>query len=64
MQLLQANSQVKITFVLVDAGSIENNIKDYIAKRLPVAKILTLTNNKKDDAVLLEHIKAQSAISK
>lgn len=64
MQLLQANSQVKITFVLVDAGNIENNIKDYITRRLPLAKILTLTNSKKDDAVLLEHIKAQSAISK
>ena len=64
MQLLQANSKVKITFVLVDAGNIENNIKNYITNRLPVAKILTLTNTKKDDAVLLEHIKAQSAISK
>jgi Mg-chelatase subunit ChlD len=64
MELLNKNPQIKISFVLVDAGSIETNIKNYIQKQLPTAYVLTLTNHKKDEEVLLEHIKAVSAISR
>jgi Mg-chelatase subunit ChlD len=62
MELIQKNPHIKISFVLVDAGTIESNIKSYISRQLPTATVLTLTNNKKDEDILLEHIKKQSAI--
>lgn len=61
--LLQRNPHIKITFVLVDAGRIETNIRDYITKQLPLATILTLTNNQKNEEILLNHIKKQSNIT-
>jgi hypothetical protein len=64
MELINKNPQIKITFVLVDAGSIEKNIKNYIMRQLPTAKVLTLTENKRDEDKLLDHIKNQSAIEK
>lgn len=64
MELIRKNPQIRISFVLVDAGTIESNIKNYISRQLPTATVITLTNNKKDEEALLEHIKEQSAIKK
>ena len=62
MELLARHPQIKITFVLVDAGRIEANIKDYISKQLPASSILLLTNDAKDLEALLNNVKAHSRI--
>lgn len=58
--LLNEHPRIRITFVLVDAGSIEANIKQYVHRQLPGAQVLTLGAQAKDEAKLLETIMLHS----
>mgnify|MGYP002789643769 FL=1 len=60
VDLIKRNPQIRLTFVLVDAGSITQNIIDYIKRRFPDSIIVQMENENKDVNRLLENVKMNS----
>jgi|GEM_PF-2988061 len=61
MELIRKNPQIRLTFVLVDPGSIADNIVRYIGNRFPSARIIRLENENLDVNKLLDAVKEHAA---
>jgi hypothetical protein len=60
VELINKNPQIKLNFVLIDAGGITNNITNYIKRLLPNSSIVEMVNENTDVNKLLELIKEHS----
>lgn len=60
LELIAKNPQIKLSFALIDAGSITNNIINYLQRSLPNSLVIEMVNENLDIYKMLEHIKDQS----
>jgi uncharacterized protein with von Willebrand factor type A (vWA) domain len=60
MGLIRRNPQVRLTFVLVDAGRIEREIVAYIQRSFPASAIVQMSRPSTDVGLLLDNIRKHS----
>jgi hypothetical protein len=60
VELIQRNPQIRLSFVLVDAGSIAPNIVNYVKNMLPNSRVVEMANENLDVYRMLEMIKEHS----